>query len=348
MNSEEKDFYTLEQKNFTIKTDKQKEMDLFLRIYNYDDFAISIYSKNENPERKFQLNLTLEELQRNRFFRIFLNTGEIMRELEKKIEKSFIIDQTNFLYLIIPTGLTIINEIIFEIKEIKTEEKIDEYKNIIEKLNEKLKEKDKIIEENKKILETLNKKLNEKEEENKLLLKFKKSSNILKEDENDLVINWLKNNKNNIKYDNISFELLYRASRDGDSASKFHELCDGKGPTIIFVKNEDDYRYGGFTSKKWKSSDEKESDPSSFLFSLTNKEKYLLKNENDTNAIYHLKNNGPGFGHAGYDLFIIDKCFSNKHIHCFSSSFRFDNNKMYNGKQSFCVKDYEVYLVKFN
>ena len=51
--------------------------------------------------------------------------------------------------------------------------------------------------------------------------------------------------------------------------------------SIIFVKNEDDYRYGGFTSKKWKNSNKYESDSSSFLFSLTNKEKYLLKNENN-------------------------------------------------------------------
>ena len=158
-----------------------------------------------------------------------------------------------------------------------------------------------------------------------------------------MVKDWLKNNKDNNKYENISFELLYRASRDGDSASKFHELCDGKGPTIIFVKNEDDYRYGGFTSKKWKNSNENESDPSSFLFSLTYKEKYLLKNENDKNAIYHSKTCGPAFGRCENDLFISDNCFSNNGFECYSNSFQFDNNKMYNGKKSFTIKDYEVY-----
>ena len=51
-----------------------------------------------------------------------------MRELENKIEKSKIIEETNVLYLIIPVGLTIINEIILEIKEIEksAEEKIEE------------------------------------------------------------------------------------------------------------------------------------------------------------------------------------------------------------------------------
>ena len=59
-----------------------------------------------------------------------------MRELENKIEKSKIIEETNILYLIIPIGLTIINEIILEIKEIEKtkDEEIEEYKNIFEKL----------------------------------------------------------------------------------------------------------------------------------------------------------------------------------------------------------------------
>ena len=31
-------------------------------------------------------------------------------------------------------------------------------------------------------------------------------------------------------------KLLYRCSIDGDSSCKFHEKCDGKGPTITLVK----------------------------------------------------------------------------------------------------------------
>ena len=30
--------------------------------------------------------------------------------------------------------------------------------------------------------------------------------------------------------------LLYRASRDGDIAAAFHNLCDNGGPTIVIVK----------------------------------------------------------------------------------------------------------------
>ena len=42
--------------------------------------------------------------------------------------------------------------------------------------------------------------------------------------------NWIDPNKN------ISSELLYRLLREGEEISKFHELCDNKGPTLtIFL-----------------------------------------------------------------------------------------------------------------
>ena len=108
-----------------------------------------------------------------------------------------------------------------------------------------------------------------------------------------------------------------------------------------------DFRFGIYTSKKWKCCSESESDSSSFLFSLTNKEKYLLKNTNDKNTIYHSKNNSLSFGDGGFELFIKNNCFTNKNFTCYSRSYQSNNRKMYNGKKSFYIKDYEVYLVMF-
>ena len=133
MDSEE-DSSLQEERKFIIKTDRENEMDLFLRIYNNEEFEISIYTKNEYPTRKFQLKCYLDDFLVNRFFKIFLNTYEIMLELENKIEKSKIIEDANYLILIIPIGLTVINEITIELKEI--EKTKDEQ---IEELNEELK-----------------------------------------------------------------------------------------------------------------------------------------------------------------------------------------------------------------
>ena len=74
----------------------------------------------------------MNDLIKNRFFKIFIDLEEVFRELENKIEKSKIIEDSNLIYLDIPIGLNIINDIILEIKKLK---------NLIKKLskNQKLK-----------------------------------------------------------------------------------------------------------------------------------------------------------------------------------------------------------------
>jgi hypothetical protein len=46
-------------------------------------------------------------------------------------------------------------------------------------------------------------------------------------------------------------KALYVASRDGWSTRKFHDLCDGKGPTITLVRTETGHIFGGYTSVPW-------------------------------------------------------------------------------------------------
>ena len=46
------------------------------------------------------------------------------------------------------------------------------------------------------------------------------------------------------------WRLLFRASRDGFAATAFHSKCDNKGPTVTFVKSENNI-FGGFTEVSW-------------------------------------------------------------------------------------------------
>ena len=153
-----------EERKFKIKTNKNNEMELFLRNYNNEELSITLFNANEFPSKKYEIKYNLEEFQKNRFFKIFINVEEIFKELENKIQKSSIIEETNLIYLDIPIGLTVINDILLEIKEIE-------------------KSKDDIIEELKKKINTEinNKNLNElilKElNENKILLKEEKQKN---------------------------------------------------------------------------------------------------------------------------------------------------------------------------
>ena len=152
---------TIEEEKFKIRTNKNNEMELFLRNYNNEELSITLFNNNEFPIKKYELKCNLEEFQKNRFFKIFINIEEIMKELKNKIEKSIFIEDTNCIIIEIKIGLTIINEILLVIEE--------EEKN-----------KDEIIQKLEKKIKILENKLNEKENklklnENKIKLNEKKN-----------------------------------------------------------------------------------------------------------------------------------------------------------------------------
>ena len=43
---------------------------------------------------------------------------------------------------------------------------------------------------------------------------------------------------------NISFNLLYRASRDGDAPNTYHNKCDGKANTICLIETLKVFKFG--------------------------------------------------------------------------------------------------------
>jgi len=53
----------------------------------------------------------------------------------------------------------------------------------------------------------------------------------------------------------FNLELIMRGSRDGFSAKMFHDICDGKGPTITIIESDAGKIFGGFTSLAWMSYD---------------------------------------------------------------------------------------------
>ena len=186
-----------EEKIFIIETDKKNKMDLYLRIFNNEEFAISIYTKNEYPTRKFELKCDLEEIQKNRFFRIFINIDEIMKELEDKIKKSTFIEENDLINIEIPIGLIIIENINLNIKLVEKTTK---------EINEELKQKIQEQEEEKKNLKNqinelnnnninLNNQINEKDE---IINKLREEIAQLKNN-NERIQNEKTSNKNKLK-----------------------------------------------------------------------------------------------------------------------------------------------------
>jgi hypothetical protein len=103
--------------------------------------------------------------------------------------------------------------------------------------------------------------------------------------------------------------LLYRGTRDGLSASTFHEKYDGKDNTITIIKNNLNYIFGGFTSSRWSNNGGYIPDPNAFIFTLrSNATTYnnKLKINTVSNAIRAVSSYGPTFG-SGMDIYIRDQ-----------------------------------------
>ena len=148
------------------------------------------------------------------------------------------------------------------------------------------------------------------------------------------------------------FDLLYRGSRDGFQASKFHELCDNKGETVTIIKTTSGCVFGGYSDVAWDSSNTWKQSSKSFLFSLispqgNNPIKMNLKSAPHNKAIYSHLSYFPIFG-AGNDLLIADSCNADQT----SSS---NLNKTYEapsgnanyfvGSKNFQVEDIEVFQI---
>ena len=100
------------------------------------------------------------------------------------------------------------------------------------------------------------------------------------------------------------FKLLYRASPDGFSADDFHDKCDNQSSTLTIIKTTRGFVFGAYTAMAWDSISKHKSDPTAFIFSLTNpsKQPQFIPIKTATEAIYCCSSHGPIFG--SYDICI--------------------------------------------
>ena len=206
------------------------------------------------------------------------------------------------------------------------------------------------IEQMKDNLTTINDFIKEQKElqlERKKYLNFGDSL-IVKENEINMICAWIKPNTK------LKAKLLYRVSRDGDGADKFHKYCDNKGAIIIFAKINNGYRFGGYSSLSWTSKDKWVKDKDSFLFSLDNKLRFMNNNSNVT--IYHGQKYGPYFGGGMFSNELVinfknNKCISGNNNICndLGNVFSFKNKELLGievkGNYNFDLDDYEVYSI---
>ena len=185
---------------------------------------------------------------------------------------------------------------------------------------------------------------------NNQYLKYFPNTTIIKTKDEKIILSLL----NSIISENSSFELLFKASKDGENIKIFHNKVDGKGPILFFIKtNYKNIRIGGFSSIPWSSDGKMKNDSNAFIFSIDRNKKYVLKNSKDNFAVIHAGYYSLCFGDD--DLHIGEKCLSDEKCnycgHC-KTFIPLNNNTKYvtnllgeRGKKYFKVIDYEVYKV---
>ena len=156
---------------------------------------------------------------------------------------------------------------------------------------------------------------------------------------NKLIKNWINPDKK------IEGVLLYRLSRDGDQFSKFHSLCDNKGPTLTLFETTEGNKGGIYTPLSWDSNSCWKNDMETFIFNLNKNQKYK-KLKNDL-SIYCNDSCGPWAYYFGFypnnQMRKIQHCGSNINSYYEKGAEILPNNS--GVSKYFEVKEVEVYKI---
>ena len=166
-----------------------------------------------------------------------------------------------------------------------------------------------------------------------------RESDIIKTLEEEVLITDAISNNSQKKY-----RLIYKASKDGDSANQFHNRCDKYSNLIILIKTNKGKRFGGYTSNKFRITSHLKFDNDAFLFSLDLMKVFKILQGNY--AIYCYENTGPCFTKGS--LYVPNSFFTKYGKTSIAGGpFQFKKNyELNNGKEKFLIEELEVFQVK--
>lgn len=147
----------------------------------------------------------------------------------------------------------------------------------------------------------------------------------------------------------LKFNLLYRATRDGDQISTFHSKCDYKKQVLVLYHTIKRVKFGGYTDIGFDCSNSWKKDLKSFIFSLDKKKIYNSIGK-DHIGCYDVI--GPSFGCSGVAIYLYDNIpilssrdnrhNTNKNIFSFEGLNDYEIN---NGEQYFNLQELEVFQI---
>ena len=160
------------------------------------------------------------------------------------------------------------------------------------------------------------------------------------------------------KIKDVFFNLVYRASEDGDKASDFHRKCDTIGPNVALIKTRKGNIFGGFTFKNWehlpRDVDVKRPnlgsasrDSNAFGFSVNSQKIYNNEKPNEF-AIWCNRNFGPTFKNNLFQIF--DSCMRKGGYCSIRANSHFGGQnydyEISGGESRFKVEELEVFEIK--
>ena len=170
------------------------------------------------------------------------------------------------------------------------------------------------------------------------------NSNILGENDKTLLISWLPNKPSKIK-------LLFDTSRDGDYSSTFHDKCDGKCPTLVVIKSNTGYIFGGYVTSAWIANNSDIAAQNSFIFSLNQKQKYYASSQNNSIINGGTRENNKDkmmFRIGCCDIQIRHNCMNNNQNKTNCDKFSVPSQNILNGgNANFTVANLEVYEINY-
>ena len=285
-----------------ISSNKNNNFSVSFYANSYSFLEIKSIQKNDLLENSFYNKFSTDTIKENKYFYQFDDMKEICNELSERIKMKEIklIENNDNIIIVISLPSSKIKEITFQLnKNIKSEkEQINNLTKIVFELKNEINELKTIVNNQRTEIDELKNQIKtwvdykiEKENKKRYLSINSLIINNNKE-YNRRLKEWINPNKI------IKSELLYRLSRDGEEFSKFHELCDNKGPTLTLFEVEDGNKGGIYTPLSWDSNSQWKKDMETFLFNLNKNAKYKkIKNDN---SIYCYNNCGLGVANFGF------------------------------------------------
>ena len=162
----------------------------------------------------------------------------------------------------------------------------------------------------------------------------------------------------------FKLNLIYRASRDGDTGPIFHQHCDNKqGGVLIVIQTDKNIKFGGFSDAAWtsytnpmeKTSGKNVCGNINFLYQVNNRKKFALTNYTKIlTGIFCRADVGPCFGELGEDIWIKGRNFltygglvHKDKDNGRTCSYNTNDYELTNGERVFKIKELEAFWLNY-